>query len=200
MKKNYTAATLKHLISSLRAIMLYQISGNAIPQLPWTPEALCGGNDTRGFVPVSSCCVCLFVKSSLQCVPVSDILILGLMTTNNYPENWEVAANCRIWNIFREGRSLFWQRGFLTAFTISVCLFVLRRVLLCECECVVGGREKKVACCRVTLSVLVHMAWGSRRCLWRASLSTSSSATLPLQQGFPHTNGWIFLRASIANH
>lgn len=41
---------------------------------------------------------------------------------------------------------------------------------------------------------------GSRRCLWRASLSTSSSATLPLQQGFPHTNGWIFLWASIANH
>lgn len=91
MKKNYTAATLKHLISSLRAIVLYQISGNAIPQLPWTPEALCGGNDTRGFVPVSSCCVCLFVKSSLQCIPVSDILILGLMTTNNYPDNWEGA-------------------------------------------------------------------------------------------------------------
>lgn len=70
----------------------------------------------------------------------------------------------------------------------------IKSVSLCVCVWLVNLSW------RVTLSGAVHMAWGSRRCLWRASLSTSSSATLPLQQGFPHTSSWIFLWASIANH
>lgn len=96
-----------------------------------------------------------------------------------------------------KGRSLLHSSAFASDHNQNVPLCVPASPLCeCVCECVWLVN----LCCRVTLSVLVHMAWGSRRCLWRASLSTSSSATLPLQQGFPHTNGWIFLRASIANH
>ena len=176
--------------------MLYHIGATTSLRMPWTPSSCLQWVSFRSFVCAGESWALLGSHSQVSlkadpCLRYSSFQKLQELITAPTRERTQQIKfpfhNVTDLEHFQRGRSRLCGTAFHSDRNQSVSL----------CASVHASVWLSNLCCRVTLSVAAHMAWGSRRCLWCASLSTSSSATLPLQQGFPHTNG---LWASIANH